>query len=186
MSKTTLKTILMLILGLTHLHHGESQVFVANQRIIESMNLGVCWDTFILETHCHGYVWEISKKSSHLRRSKGGFRDHFVWWRNFGVYCCIVNLLILASMETCLLGGMVDGVTRLYNKDWIVLAQQLNGGISFQTISYTIFRQHIRIMTQSCSIPKRVHRVLVGKKILKHFEEKWASHSKCENVIFEA
>ena len=89
-------------------------------------------------------------------------------------------------METCLLGGMVDGVTRLYNKDWIVLAQQLNGGISFQTISYTIFRQHIRIMTQSCSIPKRVHRVLVGKKILKRFEEQWASHSKCENVIFEA
>ena len=89
-------------------------------------------------------------------------------------------------METGLLGGMVDGVTRWYNKDWNVLAQQLNGGISFQTISYTIFKQHIQTMTQSCSIPKRVHKVLVGKKILKRFEEKWASHSECENVIFEA
>ena len=89
-------------------------------------------------------------------------------------------------METCLLGGKIDGVTCLYNKDWIVLVQQLNGGISFQTISYTIFRQHIRTMTQSCSIPKRVHKVLIGKKILKRFEEKLASHSECDNVIFEA
>ena len=168
----------MRLLWTTQQTHGGWQVFTDGLRSSESRIHGNSWNISTLDTQHPGFALGTLTRSSNQKRSKVDYQSHWPQCITFGRHSYTVVWRTWASKVIYLRGITVGRGLLMCRKDWTGHAPRRYGEISSPKAMSLTYKQRILITYQSSSPynPKK-------KKIPQRFEERWATHPDCVNII---